>query len=145
MPLPSSPGIAERMPLPSYAPPDFDLARPFWEGIDRGELLLPRCSGCGDFEWYPSDAGPRCAGASYEWVSVAGTGTVFTWTRVERRFLPNGGDPPYVVALIELDGTSGVRLVANLDTGSSDPAIGSKVRVSFVQLDDGLRPVFVPC
>lgn len=132
------------MPLPSYAPPDIEIARPFWEGIARGELLLPRCSACGSFEWYPSEAGPRCPGGVYEWVAVEGTGVIYTLTRVTRRFLPNGGEPPYVVGLVELDGTDGVRLVANIDAGEADPAVGARVRVTFQQVDGGHRPVFVP-
>lgn len=132
------------MPLPSYAPPDTEIARPFWEGVERRELVLPRCSVCGSFEWYPSDAGPCCPDGRYEWMPVAGTGTVFTWTRVVRRFLPSGGEPPYVVGLIELDGTGGIRLVAAIDAGESDPVIGGRVRVTFAPVEGGTRPVFVP-
>ena len=130
------------MPLPSYPPPDLEVARPFWDGIEQGELRLPRCSACGEFEWYPNEAGPRCAGAHYEWVPVEGTGTIYSWTRVERRFLPEGGEPPFVVGLVELDGTGGVRMIANLEPDDRDPRVGERVRVRFEQVDSGSRPVF---
>jgi uncharacterized OB-fold protein len=132
------------MPFPSYPPPpDFELAGPFWAGVAEGELRLPRCSACGRFEWYPKEAGPSCAGARYEWTRVPGTGTLFSWTRVERRFLPERGDPPYVVGLVELDGADGVRLVANL-ADDVQPQIGDRVEVRFETVDGQLRPVFAP-
>jgi uncharacterized OB-fold protein len=131
------------MPLPTYPPVDAEIAAPFWAGAAQGELRLPRCSVCGRFEWYPNDAGPRCPGSSYEWVAVKGAGVVFTHTRVERRFLPEGGDPPFAVGLVELDDAEGVRLVASLDESEGELAIGSRVRVRFDDAGGHARPVFV--
>jgi uncharacterized OB-fold protein len=64
-------------------------------------------------------------------------------TTVRRGFLPDGReDPPFVVALVELDGVGGIRLVANL---ADEPGlgIGSRVRTEFMTLGNRLHPVFV--
>lgn len=133
------------MPLPNFEPPpDDDLAAPFWAAIDEGRVVLPRCSSCGRWQWYPDEAGPDCAGASLVWEEVAGTGTVHTATRVERAFLPGGqADVPYVVAFIELDGVEGVRLVANL-ADDADVAIGDRVQAAFVDVGARRHLVFAP-
>ena len=131
--------------LPHFEPPvDDDLAAPFWAAIDDGRIVLPRCSACRRWQWYPDEAGPDCAGASFVWEEVAGTGVVHTATRVERAFLPGGqADVPFVVAFVELDGVEGVRLVANLDL-DADIAIGDRVQASFPQLGARRHVVFVP-
>ena len=133
------------MGLPHFEPPlDDELAAPFWAAIDEGRIVLPRCSDCGRWQWYPDEAGPGCPGATWRWEEVATTGTVHTATRVERAFLPGGqADVPYVVAFVELDGVEGVRLVANLPD-DSDVTIGDRVRADFVDLGSRRHLVFVP-
>ena len=107
------------MGLPHSAPPVGDeLSAPFWAAIEERRIVLPRCSVCGRWQWYPDEAGCDCPGATLRWEEVAPTGTVYTATRVERAFLPGGqADVPFTVAFIELDGVEGMRLVANLADG----------------------------
>jgi uncharacterized OB-fold protein len=133
------------MGLPHFDPPrDDDVAAPFWAAIDERLLVLPRCSACGRWQWYPDEAGTDCPGASLVWERVATTGTVYTATRVERAFLPGGqADVPYVVAFVELDGVEGVRLVGNLADGT-DAAIGDRVRAEFIEFGDRRHLVFAP-
>jgi hypothetical protein len=133
------------MALPTFEPPDdVAWATPFWEAIGRDALALPRCSACHTWIWYPDDAGPCCEDATFEWVDVATTGTLHTWTRVRRAFLPRGRDDvPYVVGFVELDGVDGLRLVVNLADGATDPTIGQRVRATFVEHAGRRRPVFV--
>ena len=132
------------MGLPHYDPPlDDEISAPFWAAIDEERLVLPRCSECGKWQWYPDEAGPDCPGASLVWEPVATTGTVHTATRVERAFLPGGqADVPYVVAFVELDGVDGVRLVTNL-ADDTEVAIGDRVRAAFVDFGQRRHLVFV--
>lgn len=129
--------------LPVFDPPaDVDFAQPFWDAAERGELALPRCSACRRWQWYPDNAGPDCTGAHLEWVTLAGTGKVHTWTRVHRSFLPDQttGDP-YTVVFVELDGAEGPRLVADL-APEETPRIGMEVRVRFDKVGRHHHPVF---
>ena len=131
-------------PVPNFPPPgDNPLAEPFWAAAGAGHLTLPACGVCGEWQWYPL-AGRAChPGAALEWNEVAATGRVFTFTRVERAFLPFGGEPPYTVALVELDGVDGPRLVTVLvGEGSESPAIGDRVRLSPTVFETHTLPSF---
>lgn len=132
------------MILPRSEPPDLAMAAPFWEAVADGRLALPRCSICGEWQWYPEAWGTDCAGGELVWQDVATTGTVYSHSTVHRSFLPGGRDDvPYVVGMIDLDGIDGSRLVANLDTGV-DWRIGDRVRATFVDHGDRRHPVFQP-
>src|SRR5436190_14448490 len=131
------------MTFPVYDPPaDVEVAAPFWEAIQRGELRLPRCSRCHRWQWYPDAAGPDCADATLEWVAVPLSGVLHTFTRVYRPFLPgDGASVPYVIGFVELDDVTGVRLVANI-ADDENVAIGRRVRATFVDAGGQTRPVF---
>ena len=47
-----------KKPLPR--PPEPELTAPFWEAAKRHELILPHCTQCDKFFWYPREACPRC-------------------------------------------------------------------------------------
>ena len=131
-------------PVPQFAPAaDHPLTAPFWEAAAEGRLALPACSVCGAWQWYPV-AGFAChPEATHQWKRVAGTGTIFTFTRVERAFLPEGGDPPYTLALVDVDGVDGSRIVTVLiGPGSDQPAIGDRVRLSPTPLATHTLPTF---
>jgi len=133
------------MGLPHRDPPaGDDLSAPFWAAIEEGRIVLPCCSVCGRWQWYPDEAGCECPGAELRWEEVAPTGTVYTATRVERAFLPGGqADVPFTVAFVELDGVDGVRLVTNL-AEDVEVGIGDRVRADFVDHDGHRHLVFVP-
>ena len=130
-----------------HAPPVLDspVVAPFWEALDRGELRLPACSECGRWQWYPGEAVVCHPGAPLDWREVAGTGRLYTFTTVERAFLPGGADDvPFVVGLVELDGVVGPRLVTVLEVeGGGEPAVGDRVHLHPVRLSTHTLPVFV--
>jgi uncharacterized OB-fold protein len=119
-----------------------DLVAPFWDAFTREEIVLPRCSSCQRVQWYPDSTGPDCPGAIFEWISVPTTGTVYSLTRVHRRFLPDG-EPvlPFVVGFVELDGVDGARLVARFDDDDR-LRIGARVAARFVHASGRDQPVF---
>jgi len=131
------------MVLPLHDPPaDLPQFAPFWEAFNRNRLVLPRCSMCGQWQWYPEIDGTDCTGGELQWEEVPASGTIYSFTRVQRSFLPGGRDRvPFVVGLIDLDGITGPRLVANLDD-SDQLAVGSKVTARFEQLGTRMHPVF---
>lgn len=119
-----------------------EAARNFWEGVDREELVLPQCSVCGKWSWYPTDTG-CCSNGSLVWRPLPGTGTVFTHSRVHYGFLPEmSGATPFNVALIELDLAEGVRFVGLL--GYQNPRIGDRVKVQYADRPGGKFPLFLP-
>lgn len=127
--------------LPAFEPPvDIEMARPFWDAVHRGELMLPRCSVCGAWQWYPEADGTDCTGGTLTWHRVALTGTVYSLAPVHRSFLPGGRDQaPYTVGLVDLDGVDGPRFVAPL---LDDVQIGERVHARFVPHGDSTMVAF---
>lgn len=112
-------------------------ARPFWEAAGQGRLLLPRCQDCQAHHWYPRSFCPFCQGTQVRWQDAGGGGQVYACTRLLR-------DPAApVLAYVELD--EGPRMLTHLvgEAPAALPPIGTRVRVAFRALDNGLHlPVF---
>ena len=138
---------------PAYTKPLPDL-RPegeaFWAGTREHKLLLPVGPDGTPF-WYPRALTPGTL-EPHEWIEAAGTGTVYTYsTHFIGPSKAYKGDPPHIVALIDLD--EGPRMMSNLvrdEEGypSLEPeavSIGMKVRVVFHDVTDEITlPKFVP-
>jgi uncharacterized OB-fold protein len=103
----------------------------FFAAAAEGRLAIQRCPECDEAIFFPRTVCPRCRGGTPEWVDAAGTGTVYSFSVVERSALPGFADEvPYVVALVEL--REGVRLMANVVNVPPDRVrIGMPVRVTF--------------
>lgn len=116
------------MNAPLFLPPrTAPQLAPYWQGLAKHELRLPRCSVCGEWEWYPSAAGPSCQGGHYDWRAVSGGATVFTFTEVERPLLPSVREP-YVVGLVCPDDAPDCRIAARLE---GPVAIGAPCQLKF--------------
>ncbi len=113
----------------------------FWEGAERGELLIQRCTGCTTLRHPP---GPGCASCgSLEWDTVAssGRGTVHSYAVHHYPPIP-GYDVPNVVALVDVDG---VRILANLvGVDPDDVAIDMEVEVAFETFGEVTLPQWRP-
>ena len=120
-------------PLPDVDDP---LTAPFFAGAARGELVITRCDGCGDYVWYPQDACPRDGGA-LAWTAVSGRGTLFSWAVVRRAFLPAFEDRvPFVTALVALAEDPAVRLCTYVVDSAPDELVAdAPVAVSFRPLE----------
>lgn len=135
---------------PDFAPLANPRTDPFWRAAAEGRLVLPACPVCGAWQWYPLPGLACHPEATAEWRDVAPEGrpgspegSVFTFTRVERAFLPHGGSPPYTVALVDLDGVPGLRLVTVLvGPGSDQPAVGDRVRLAPTRFENHTLPTF---
>lgn len=113
----------------------------FWEGVATHQLLVQRCDPCGTprFPWLP---GCNACG-SQEWTpfASAGRGTVYSYVVMHHPVFP-AFDPPYAVALVELD--EGVRIVSNITGVPCEKVrVGMPVALEFLRVDDELElPVF---
>ena len=89
------------------------LTKPFWAGTKRHELLIPRCTWCNRFFWYPREECPYCQDRNWEWQSSTGKAGLYTFTVVRQpqneAFLD---DVPYIYAMVQLD--EGVRMISNV-------------------------------
>src|SRR5262245_548851 len=86
---------------------------PFWEACKRGVFLVQKCGDCGLTQYHYR--GFCCHGwsSNVEDLPIAGTGTVWTYTVVERNNMPGFRElVPYVVALVEVP--EGVKILSNV-------------------------------
>lgn len=115
--------------------------RPFWEGVARGELLVPTCADCGVRHFTPRPHCPACRSGAIAWQASSGRGEVYSFTVVHRK-PAEGFEVPFVLALIELDGWEMMSHVVDIDPANI--WIGMPVKVRFDVMDGVTRPVFVP-
>ncbi len=119
---------------------------PFWEGARKGELRMPRCTGCGR-SWFPPR--PMCAachGTEFQWERVSGRGTIWSFVVPHPPLLPHFMKlAPYNVICVALDEDPTLRLIGNLVPEAGDPInavdpaairIGAPVRVVFERLTE---------
>lgn len=124
-------------------PPLTDTNRPYWTGGANGELLVERCRECRRWQHPPTGRCSACGGnAAPE--PTSGRGTVFSYTVNRHQYHPDV-PPPYVIAIVELDEQSDLRIPTNLvDCDPDDIRIGASVQVTFEQHGDVHVPVFTP-
>jgi len=107
----SEPGLDPSTAFPVPVPdPD---TQSYWDGCNRGELLVQRCGSCDTWLWQPRPICSKCQTPEPVWTRVSGEGFVASWTVLRPPSLPAfAAKLPYVVLLVELD--EGVRLLGYL-------------------------------
>ena len=116
----------------------------FWTGGRDGELRFLRCGACGEYVHPPGPVCPRCLSRDLGVEAVSGRATVASYTVNHQPWYP-GLDPPYVIAIVEVEEQPGVRLMTNIvGCAPEDVRIGMPVQVTFEEYDDVWLPFFAP-
>ncbi|MGX6510980.1 Zn-ribbon domain-containing OB-fold protein [Rhodococcus sp. SJ-2] len=139
-----SAGEVREFPATALAGPYADgLDRPYWEGLQAGELRLQRCSKCNLWIWGPRWMCGQCNTFDPEWVAVKPQGRVFSWARTWHPFIPElTDDVPYITVLVELPQAGGRRVLGLLAaSGDTEIAIGDEVTGVIQQPSDSPWPV----
>lgn len=76
----------------------------FFDGLKDEKIQGTKCSGCGRVYVPARSFCPMCSTDMTEWVDVKPEGRIVTWTVVREKYYGQVKEPPYVVALIQLDG-----------------------------------------
>jgi uncharacterized OB-fold protein/acyl dehydratase len=116
----------------------------WWEGIDRGELLIQKCAKCGTLRHPPRPMCPECQSIEWTGQKASGRGTGLQLHRCLHYPKFPGYEFPLVCGLIELE--EGTRVVTNIEgCETSQVKIGMPVALSIEKVDDDLTlPVFRP-
>jgi uncharacterized protein len=111
---------------------------PFWEAAAKGELLLKKCSACGELHYYPRTICPFCFSDRTDWVKASGEGTVYSYSVMRRT------EAPYAIAYVTL--AEGPTMLTNIvDCDLDKIRIGQKVKLVFKPSDGGPPvPMFTP-
>ena len=131
-------------PLPHPLAPE---AKPYWEGLKQGKLMLPACQDCRKTHFYPRVFCPHCHSRNLEWIEASGRGKLYSFEILHRSFNPAVKTPlPYVLAMVELQ--EGPRMLSNLVNVKPDPNVircDMPVEVVFTKLNDAFTlPFFKP-
>lgn len=111
---------------------------PFWDGLRAGRLVVQVCGACRRPRYPTAPVCPHCGGDAVDWRELTGKGTIFSWVRYHRGYLPEFNDLlPYAVALVQLD--DGPRMFARLVDPPTDPVIGDPVSLIIEQWPGGRR------
>ena len=123
-----------------WQPLDSPEAIPFWEGASRRVLTLPWCDQCSRAIYYPRAFCPRCHHDTSEWRQLSGRGAVYSFGIEHRTIAGFDLDPPFVIALIDLD--EGARMTSNVLVSPESVTVGARVEAVFVPVGGRIVPRF---
>ncbi len=117
----------------------------YWQGGARDELCFLCCQDCSHYVHPPAPLCPECLSRKLAPRAVSGRAVVHTFTVNHQPWIP-GFDPPYVVAIVEIEEQPSLRLTTNVkNCAIEDVSIGMPVQVCFEDLGDGVfLPLFEP-
>jgi hypothetical protein len=124
-------------------PPRSSDSAPFWDGLRERRLTLQFCGDCGRSRYPVAPVCPHCTGRCFQWRPLSGSGTVHSWIRYHRAYLPEF-EPlmPYHVLCVALDG--GPRMFGRLADAPADPWIGMPVQAIVERFPGGeCVPAFI--
>lgn len=105
-----------------------DADAPYWQGLEEGRLMLPRCGGCERWIWPAGHRCGACGTVGLTWAERPLVASVFSWTRTWHAF--GGAETlglPFTSVLAEID-DCGIRLLGRLeDPDQIDPRIGERL------------------
>jgi uncharacterized OB-fold protein/acyl dehydratase len=135
-------GGAAPKPTRLRAPRGHDNAW-WWEGIERGELLIQRCNSCAALRHPPRPMCGECQSIEWDTVAAKGRGTVYSYTVIHHPKFP-GFDYPFACGVIELE--EGTRIVSNLvGCDVNEVRIGMDVELVIENVDEQMKlPLFRP-
>ncbi|MHB8669450.1 MAG: Zn-ribbon domain-containing OB-fold protein [Acidimicrobiales bacterium] len=114
----------------------------FWTSGRDGRLRFLRCTECGTWIHPPSPRCPSCLSKAVEPTPVSGRATIAACTVNHQPWIP-GFDPPYVVAIVEIEEDPSVRLMTNIvGRPPEEVRSGMAVQVTFEHRDDVWLPIF---
>ena len=111
------------------------LSAPYWEALRNEKLMVQQCDDCGTYQFGPEWLCHNCHSFNMNWVEAEGKGTIYSWERAWHPVHPalraRDGEP-YIVVLVELAGSGGVRMIGNLlGDPMQEVQIGAEVEVVF--------------
>lgn len=107
----------------------------FWEGLQQGKFLAPRCIACGSLFFPPRLLCPGCLGENFQWEELSGKGYLYSWT--ELFYAQPVFDTPFLLGLIDLE--EGIGRIAAKISGAraKELYIGMPMRIRFTAPYDG--------
>jgi hypothetical protein len=123
-----------KIPLPLLVPDTWPEA--YREGLIAHELRVPHCVTSDTWFFPPAVICPACGSSEPEPTPVSGRGHVYSYSVLRHTIVTQRDYLPYVIAVIALDDTEGVRVVGNIVPSVERPLeIGAAVEASWEGLE----------
>ncbi|QQN74393.1 zinc ribbon domain-containing protein [Croceicoccus sp. YJ47] len=103
---------------------------PFWDALEEGRFVAPKCSSCHQWMWPAHYRCGKCGSWDLDWEEIEMTGTLFTWTRnhaVSEVVKERREDTPFVTLLVELPQAGSIRIPGVLEGDEDGLAIGARL------------------
>ena len=127
---------------PKPSPQTSELARPYWEAVAQGKLVLQSCSACGKVRHYPRLLCDACYSDAVTWLPSKASGTIHSWTVAHHAFHPAfAPELPYTLVTVDL--AEGVRALGRW-RGNVTMSIGLPVKGVFEAREGGMDLIFKP-
>jgi uncharacterized OB-fold protein len=111
------------------------LASPYWQALEEGKLIFPRCRACNNAWLPPRRECPSCLAADWDWETASGAGRLISWVVYHIAYNEAFAERlPYTVAVVEL--AEGPRMITNL-LESTDQTPSADAPVSLEIQNDG--------
>jgi uncharacterized OB-fold protein len=102
----------------------------YWQGLEEGRFLLPRCAGCDKWMWPAHWRCGECGAWDLDWTEVQPYGTVYAWSRTWYAFdrvKERAAQVPYVVVLAKIPHAGNSRVLGVLKGPDEGLKIGAPV------------------
>lgn len=117
---------------------------PFWDGAERGVLVLPYCGNCSRYFWYPRGFCPRCSSTDLSWRTSDGLGEIYSFAVVHQAFGEWREHAPFVIAYVRL--TEGITVSTNIvDCRIDQLEVGRRVQAIFERSSPDHQPALRFC
>ncbi|WP_201836438.1 Zn-ribbon domain-containing OB-fold protein [Microvirga zambiensis] len=119
--------------LPTLCPE----TQPFWDACNQNKFIVQKCQACGNPQYHYRAFCCHCWSEAVEDRAIEGTGTVWTFSVVNRNLTPAFASwGRYVVGVVEVP--EGVKIVTKIETPDPDSVrIGTPVRLAFARAENG--------
>ena len=104
---------------------------PFWDALERGDFVGPKCSSCNRWMWPAHYRCGTCGSWDIGWEAIEPSGSLYTWTRnhaVSDVIKERREDTPYVTLLVELPQAGSIRIPGVLEGSEEGLAIGAPLK-----------------
>ena len=101
----------------------------YQQGLKEGKFLGLKCVSCGTYNFPPLGVCEHCKKQDLTVTEIEGEGTLRTFTVI--RVAPEGKEPPYIIAMVELaQGPWAVGMLVEVNPDQADmKLIGKKVKL----------------
>lgn len=115
----------------------------FWSWCDKGELRLPRCSGCSHLQWPIAPTCEQCGESDFAFERMTGRGEIASWCTFVHDYYKGAFDIPYDTIVVALE--EGPLFISNPSGFAGDEIkLGQRVTVEFAAASDSAGAYNLP-